>query len=128
MIPELWERYLPRAGETPFPVPGEYYGVVAQDDTDPERLVYHACRAVQREAPLPQGFASTVVPAATWAVFEHRGEARRVDQTVNYIYGTWLATSTWRHTFGPDLEIYDHRWHATSRDSVMYYAVPVHRD
>ncbi|TPV93931.1 MAG: hypothetical protein B7733_17895 [Myxococcales bacterium FL481] len=58
-------------------------------------------------------------------MFEHRRQARNVDQTVNYIYGTWLATSPWRHTFGADLEISGDRWHATSADSVMHYASPV---
>ncbi|MEL6216268.1 MAG: GyrI-like domain-containing protein, partial [Pseudomonadota bacterium] len=125
VLPQLWAQYLPRADETPYPVPGDYFGVVSQDEHDPEQLVYHACRAVERETELPDGMASMVVPAATWAIFEHRGEAQNIDQTVNYIYSTWLATSPWRHTFGPDLEIYGDRWHETSPESVMHYAIPV---
>lgn len=127
VLPQLWDAYLPRADETPYPIPGDFYGVVGQDSIDPERLVYHACRAVQREAPLPAGMAETTVPAALYAVFEHRGEARRVDQTVNYIYSTWLATSGYRHSYGPDLEIYGSQWHETSAASVMHYAIPVVR-
>lgn len=127
VLPGLWERYMPRSQETPYPIPGVYFGVVSQDDSDPERLVYHACRAVWREAVLPPDMSNVRVPGGTWAVFEHRGEARRIDETVNYVYSTWLATAGWRHTFGPDLEIYGDSWHATSPDSVMHYAIPVTR-
>ena len=99
--------------------------MVAQDEDDAERLVYHACREVKCTAPLPSGFVRTTVPGATWAVFEHRGPVGEIDQTVNYIYGTWLASTPWRHTFGPDLEIYGARWHPASAESVMHYAIPI---
>lgn len=127
VLPTLWDRFMERAQDVPRPVPGDYYGVVAQDDDDPERLVYYACRATGAVGGFPDGMDSTVVPGGTYAVFEHRGKAIDVDQTVNYIYGTWLATSDYRHTCTPDLEIYDHRWHPTSATSVMLYAVPVAR-
>ena len=59
VLPQLWQAYLPRANETECVVPGDFYGVVAQDEDDAERLVYHACREVKCTAPLPSGFVRT---------------------------------------------------------------------
>lgn len=65
------------------------------------------------------------IPAATWAVFTHRGLVQELDRTVSYIYATWLPRSRHRHTLGPDLELYDQRWHPTDASSIMRYAVPI---
>ena len=66
-----------------------------------------------------------LVPESRYATFTHRGPAPRIDHTVNYIYSTWLAGSGHRHTYGADLEIYDHRFHPSRPDSVIGYAIPI---
>ncbi len=125
VLPALWDRYIPRAHEVSATVALPYYGVVRQDPVDPERLEYFACRPAQAAASVPTGMHAFEVPAAEYAIFEHRGPAKNVDLTVNYVYSTWLLSSGYRHTYGPDLEIYDDAWHPTSPDSVMHYAIPV---
>ena len=124
-LPALWDRFTPRAHEVLATVPMPYYGVVQQQGSDPERLEYYACRPATESAPVPDDMYEFEVPAATYAIFEHRGPAKNVDQTVSYVYSTWLLGSSYRHTYGPDLEIYDEQWHPTSAESVMYYGIPV---
>ncbi|MCG8479803.1 MAG: AraC family transcriptional regulator [Spirochaetales bacterium] len=127
-IPPLWDAFLPRRGEIEGAVEGYCYGVVRQAEADNELLEYTAAMEVPR-APDPQSvppdMVHVTVPEATYATFTHRGTASLIDQTVNYIYSTWLTRSGRRHSYGPDLEIYDSRWHATSPDSVMEYAIPL---
>ena len=65
------------------------------------------------------------VPAARYATFTHTGPAETLDHTVNFIYSAWLARSGERHSYGADLELYDHRFDATSDKSVMEYAIPL---
>ena len=65
------------------------------------------------------------VPEGRYAVFAHRGFPHLIDKTVDYIYGTWLMKSEYRHTCGPDMEIYDEQWCPDSDESVMFYAVPI---
>lgn len=127
-IPPLWDAFLPRLGEIADAIEGYCYGVVRQTEADSELLEYTAAMEVA-SAPdprrLPADMAHVVIPAASYATFTHRGESAGIDQTVNYIYSTWLAQSGRRHSYGPDLEIYDARWHATSPDSIMEYAIPL---
>ncbi|MEM6991817.1 MAG: AraC family transcriptional regulator [Myxococcota bacterium] len=129
-LPPLWDRFLSRLPEIEGTKPGVCYGVVQQADENSDELQYHAAIEVQEAtsdacAPQPDAMVRLVVPGATYARFTHRGEAKDIDRTVNYIYSTWLARSGKRHTYGPDLEIYGSGWMATGAESVMHYAIPV---
>jgi len=124
-LPPLWSAFLPRLAEIRNRVPGVCYGVVHQDPRDGERLEYHAAIAVTTVDALPEGMSAVEVPAGTYARFEHRGLAQRVDHTVSYAYGTWLPQSGHRHTYAPDLEIYGAAYHPTNDDSILHYAIPI---
>lgn len=125
LLPPLWGAFVSRLPEIPNRVPGVCYGVVRQERADSDRLEYHAAIAVTGVAALPEGMVSVEVPAGTYARFEHRGPAPRIDHTVSYAYATWLAQSSYRHTYAPDLEIYGAGYHPTNDDSVFHYAIPI---
>jgi len=124
-LPRLWERFLARHEEIENRIPFPYYGVVRPDLEDPDRLEYFAAAGVAASPAVPAEMVSLEIPAGRYAVFEHRGEAKAIDQTVDYIYATWLARSAHRHTWGPDLELYGAQWRAEGPDSVMHYAIPI---
>lgn len=126
-LPPLWDAFTDRMGELQSAVPGVAYGVVQPVDEGSARLSYHAAMEVSSLGEPPEGMVSLEVPAATYARFTHRGPAQTIDHTVNYIYATWLQQSGFRHSYGPDLEIYGEQYHPTSPDSVMGYAIPVTR-
>jgi AraC family transcriptional regulator len=127
-LPQLWEAFLPRMAEIPSRVAGVAYGVVRQEREDDERLEYHAASAVTGGPVVPEGMVALEVPEARYAKFAHRGPAQAIDHTVSYVYSTWLAQSGWRHTYGPDLEIYGPEYHPTSDQSVINYAIPIAPD
>ncbi|KGE18528.1 AraC family transcriptional regulator [Paenibacillus wynnii] len=55
----------------------------------------------------PQGFESTVIPAATWAVFTSTGPMPHAIQNVwKRIYEEWFPATGYEHTGGPDFELY----------------------
>ena len=124
-LPPLWGAFVARLGEISGTVPGTCYGVVRQERADSERLEYHAAIEVTSVASLPEGMVSLEVPGGSYARFEHRGPAQRVDHTVSYAYASWLPQSGRRHTYAPDLEIYGARYHPTEQDSVLHYAIPI---
>jgi AraC family transcriptional regulator len=124
-LPPLWQEFLPRLDEIAERVDCFAYGVVRQEEQGSERLEYHAAVEVTGAASLPAGMVSVEVPAANYAKFAHRGPVKDIDHTVNYVYSAWLAQSGWRHTYGPDLEIYGADYHPTNAASVLYYAIPI---
>lgn len=126
MLPPLWDAFLARLDEVSESVPGVCYGIVRTQSSESDQLEYFAAIEATTEQ-VPEGMTSIAIEPAEYACFEHRGPAKQVDHTVSYIYSTWLMQSGYRHTFGPDLEIYDDRFDATSPMSVFEYAVPVAR-
>jgi AraC-like DNA-binding protein/predicted transcriptional regulator YdeE len=127
LLPPLWGAFIGRLGEIDNKLPGVCYGVVRQEEAESDRLEYHAAIEVTAVTALPEGMVSVLVPAGTYARFEHRGPAPRIDHTVSYAYATWLAQSDYRHTYAPDLEIYGAAYHPTNDDSVFHYAIPIAR-
>jgi AraC family transcriptional regulator len=124
-LPPLWDDFLARLDEVEHRVSSTAFGVVRHESPDSDRLVYDAAVEVAGVGCLPDGMVRFDLPAATYAHFTHRGPATDLNLTVNYVYSTWLTGSEHRHTYGPDLEIYGERYHPTSPDSVMGYAIPI---
>ena len=123
-IPPLWTEFLRRVDElgTGF---SEALGVVQIPPDGEETLHYLACIEAEGNLPLPSGFQALDLSAGRYAVFEHRGDAKLLDHTVNYIYSHWLLNSDYHHTGAPDIELYGARYSPESDDSVVHYAVPV---
>lgn len=124
-LPALWAKFLPRIEEIDNIVAGTCYGVVRQAGPDTDLLEYCAAIEVTDASKTPKDMVRVEVPEATYARFSHRGAARNIDRTVNFIYSTWLAQSGRRHSYGPDLEFYGAEYHPVSEESTQYYAIPI---
>ena len=124
-LPPLWGSFLQRLGEVPHAVPGVCYGVVSPVRESSDQLQYCAAVEVRQKAALPAGMLALDLPAARYARFGHQGPAQGIDNTVNYIYSSWLLSSGMAHGGGADLEIYDARYHPTADTSLMHYAIPI---
>ncbi|MDP9125886.1 MAG: helix-turn-helix domain-containing protein [Pseudomonadota bacterium] len=124
-LPALWAAFLERLDEVPDAVAGHCYGIVCPRHENADELVYLAAIAVRREAAVPPGMVLRRVPGGRYARFTHRGRVERVDQTVNYIYGNWLARSGLCHRYAADIEFYGADYHPTAESSVIRYAIPV---
>lgn len=124
-LPPLWEAFLPRRFSIEHARTDICYGVVRQERPGDDQLEYVAGIEVSIALSVPADMAMVEVPEATYAIFEHRGAAQAIDRTVSYAYSAWLMQSGRRHTGGPDLEIYDARFHGTAESSVFCYALPV---
>jgi AraC-like DNA-binding protein/predicted transcriptional regulator YdeE len=125
-LPPLWAAFLARLGEMKLTKSEVCYGVV-RAAAGSEQLDYVACIEVARHADVPKGMTVTRLPAATYAVFTHRGIPEHLNATVDYIYGNWLLRSDLRHTHRADLELYGRDYIPNSKDSTIRYAIPVKR-
>jgi AraC family transcriptional regulator len=124
-LPPLWADFLSRMAEIKHAVRGTCYGVVKQSTENGEQLEYYAAIEVSKLEALPEYMASVEIAASTYAKFSHTGKVLNINNTVNYIYSSWLLQSGMRHTYGADLEFYGAGYHPVSDKSVMHYAIPV---
>lgn len=124
-LPSLWAAFVPRLDEIRRLHRGVAYGVIRQTAAQGEELEYFAAVEVTDRDQVPDGMTAIELPAARYAAFTHTGNLSRLDATVSYIYSSWLARSGMRHTYGPDLEVYDGRYRPDSEESEVEYAIPV---
>lgn len=124
-LPPLWQAFLPRLGEIRHAVGGLCYGVVRQIAADADELEYFCAMEVSEAKDIPPGMVHIDIPARRYAKFRHQGDIAKIDDTINYIYSTWLPQSGKRHTYDPDLEFYGADYIPNSDASVMHYAIPI---
>ena len=125
----LWVKFLDLVDQIKSQVPGPYYGIsFYDDDYDPRAMEgygYLAAVEVSRDAEVPEGFVSRIVPAGTYAVFTHKGKIEEISNTFNYIFGEWFRSSGKTPVMQDLLELYPDGFDGASEDSQMQIWVPI---
>lgn len=134
----LWDVFLLRLDEIQNTVDDLGYGIIQQPLTQSQNkldssleclLEYMAVIEVSSLATIPDGMIGISIPKTTYAKFRHKGQPLEVNNTVNYIYSSWLMQSgkqhQYRHSSQADIEIYGEEYIPNSNESVIYYAIPI---
>lgn len=124
-LPALWDEFLSRMDEIKNSIGGIGYGVIQQANDETDLLEYTAALEVSRISETPKGMLTIELPTTHYAKFTHKGKVENLDNTVNYIYSSWLMQSEQRHSYEADLEIYGDGYIPNSDDSVIHYAIPL---
>ncbi|MEP1555037.1 effector binding domain-containing protein, partial [Paraglaciecola sp.] len=128
-LPALWESFMPRLPEIKHKVEGTCYGIITieENSESQQKLFYMSCIEVSQLSSIPDSMVSITLPAQQYAEFTHRGQVNtdHFNQTISYIYSSWLLGSNMKHTYGPDVETYGPEFNYQSDDSIVYYAVPI---
>ncbi|MBI1313827.1 hypothetical protein GC176_21245 [bacterium] len=129
VIPKVWDRLMDRLPRLVHQSCEPMYGLIFQREqrSHEHELWYLAGCAVTADAEIPDGFTVQKIPAGTYAVFTHRGPISGIDETVRYACREWLPQSGYDLADGPDVELYDERFHGDSEDSESEYWLPVMR-
>jgi AraC family transcriptional regulator len=121
-ITHLWTRFKPRMDEIPNRInPSVAYGICGNpadeessscemtEDTEHAELV---CVEVDNFDRMPGDMVGRTLPGRTYAVFTHKGRLfpHHLQQTYDYIYGTWVPRSGYELHGGFDFELYDERF------------------
>jgi AraC family transcriptional regulator len=125
---KLWGEFMQRAQEIKHvSEPDKAYQVCVFEGSNPEKEEYTfiAGMAVSDPGALPQGMMAHKVPAAEYAVFEHKGAMETMHHSYEYIFAVWLPESGYKMAEADSLEIYDHRFIPDSPDSVFEILIPV---
>ncbi|GAA6142618.1 helix-turn-helix domain-containing protein [Hydrogenophaga sp. 5NK40-0174] len=129
-LPPLWDAFVPRMGEIEGAVPQWAFGIIAQSEAKTDKLRYLAACEVPEDSvkALPPGMQLWRLPARRYARFEHRGETTLLNNTVNYIYSSWLLSAPFRHSLDADVEEYGPDFQPGSPESRITYTIPLADD
>lgn len=113
VIPALWDKFINRVGEIEGRSDEAAYGLVItrpeQERSHPDELLYVAGTVVSEVSSVPEGMVRHEVPAATYAVFTHRGPIANLPETIRFAMEVWLPNSGYRWNL-IEVERYDHRF------------------
>lgn len=80
---------------------------------------------VPKDETVPPGMDSFNLPGGLYAVFEHKGMHITAPQTLGYIFGEWLPSSTYDLDHRPHLQVLDKHFKHEARESNEEIWVPV---
>jgi AraC family transcriptional regulator len=108
VIPRLYARFCPLIRTLPAQQDRYIYGAVRcptdRERTHPDELEYLAAINVAAGIRAKPPCTLWPLPPATYACFTHRGPVARLEETINYAFGSWLPRSGYVHTGGPNLD------------------------
>jgi AraC family transcriptional regulator len=104
-IPGQWAAFVPRLAEIVGRVDDRSYGVCFAPDEDGS-FAYMAGVEVDRDAIFPSDFESLRIDAAPYAVFQHRGSAATLRDTVMAVWDRGLSSNGLVPAPAPDFELY----------------------
>lgn len=129
-INKLWDNFNQRENEIPN-LKGSYAIGVCMPKHDDlpvkegDTFVYIAGRPVSSLDEVPEGMVAVKLPRRKYAKFTHKGLLTNLPHTVNYIWGTWLPKSEYKHAHSPDFELYDERFDVKTLSGEIDIFVPI---
>lgn len=133
IIPDLWKSFYKRINEVKNRVGEETYGVIIIDPEKQadkkenlhENLIYLAGVKVDLSAKAPKGMSAYTVPTGKYGCFEHSGPIKNIDQTLNYIFGTWLPQSKYETPDSANFERFPANYDPHSEKAQMEFCLPL---
>ena len=119
-IAQMWGGFNPRSGEIKNVVDGAF-GVCGSTQEDGS-FKYLAGLAVSKVEDVPAGMDVWEVPAQKYAVFPCM--LSNIHETYKHAFETWLPTSGYAYTQGPDYEYYDEDFDM-EKGGPLYIYVPI---
>ncbi len=124
-LPPLWDDFLHQLQTVNGAIPEMCYGIIRQTPEKTDQLEYFAATEIDAVDHIPSEMVKIEVPETTVARFACHGAVRNLDDTVSYIYSSWLLQSGKQHSYGPDIEFYGPEYSDHPENPTIYYAIPI---
>lgn len=125
-IPDQWQLFAGHVGDVRGRIGGETYGVMLPIDGATRGFDYLTGVEVSGAGDLPAGFSHTRIPAARYAVFEHRGHVAGIRGTWDAAWSRWLPESGYSPVADPVLfEQYETDFDPATGRGVVGLWIPV---
>lgn len=103
-VPAQWQRFNEYIGQVPGEVPGAFYGICTNADSN--GLDYISAMEVRDFSDIPEEFTRTRIPAQRYAVFAHGGHISEIRSVIQAAFGEGIAKAGLAMADAPSLEKY----------------------
>jgi len=124
---KLWSAFRQYRGQIPNQVGSNAFGIYEsyEESDDDVSFVYVCSVAVSCFDDVPEGMTTRELPEQMYARFTHRGPVANLEQTLRYIWGSWLPKSKFDYLEKPDFELYRPGFNDANPENELYLHIPV---
>ena len=124
---KLWSAFRPYAGTIKNRVGDNAFGIYeSYEEADDEvSFVYVCALRVSSFDDVPDGMTTREIPEQMYAKFTHRGPVANLEQTLKYIWGSWLPKSKYDYVEKPDFELYGANFNDADPKNELYLHIPI---
>ena len=126
-LPKLWSGFRPYRDSIPNRVGDHWFGIYEnyQEDEDTTRFVYICSAEVENFENVPDGLITREIEAQTYARFTHQGPIAKIEETLRYIWGSWLPKSNYEYADKPDFELLPGGFNDEDPENKVYLNIPI---
>jgi len=126
-LPTLWSAFRPYRDQIKHRIGDQFFGIYEsyEEHEDEVSFVYICSAPVSSFEDVPEGMITRELPEQLYARFTHRGPIAHLEQTLKYIWGSWLPKSGYEYVEKPDFELYGAGFNPADPDSELYLHIPV---
>lgn len=132
LLPNLWEDFHRNNSKIANKAePLKYYGICENDKPNNqfgENASYSEVVGIEVKSfdYIPDGMVSKIISQGKYAVFTHKGSINKLQETYEYIWGTWIPFSKVEIDMRDDFELYDERFKGTNNNlSEIDICIPI---
>ena len=126
-LPKLWSAFRPYKDSIPNRVGTDFFGIYEDYEESEEgtTFVYICSAQVANFDEVPEGMITRELAAQTYARFTHIGPINTLEETLRYIWGSWLPKSNYEYADRPDFELLPAGFNGADPNNKMYLNFPV---
>ena len=126
-LSRLWSAFRPYRNKIPNQVGNDAFGIYeSYEELDDEVSFIYVCSvAVSSFEEIPDGMTARELPEQMYAKFTHVGPVANLDQTLKYIWGSWLPKSSYDYLQKPDFELYRPGFNDADPTNKLYLHIPI---
>ncbi|WP_231101505.1 AraC family transcriptional regulator [Pseudoalteromonas luteoviolacea] len=126
-LPKLWSGFRPYRDKIPNRVGTDFFGIYEcyEESEDVTRFVYICSAQVENFDDVPDGLITRELEAQTYARFTHIGPLSKLEDTLRYIWGSWLPKSQYEYANKPDFELLPAGFNNADPNNKIYLNIPI---
>lgn len=126
-LPKLWSAFRPYKDKISNRVGSDFFGIYENyEEADEKTTFIYICAAqVANFDNVPQGMITRELEAQTYARFTHIGPLAKLEDTLRYIWGSWLPKSDYDYAEKPDFELLPAGFNDADPENKIYLHIPV---
>lgn len=126
-LPKLWSAFRPYRDNIPNRVGSDFFGIYEnyEESEDQTTFVYICSARVANFDDVPDGLITRELDAQTYARFTHMGPLAKLEDTLRYIWGSWLPKSNYEYAEKPDFELLPAGFDDSSPNNRLYLNIPI---